>query len=195
MQWLYRTTLAAAAALAGAGPRAAGAQGITRENYLDYLPPRPRIVAQTRATAALHLFGDERDTAYRDADPADGIDDARARQLLAIAELFSPLLRRNNFSVPRDLETVLGRRQTLYVDTWLGNRRVRSDSVELGPAASGATDASSGNRDCATGPVAGAGNATVVGVSTGGVRRGARLMQIVSSGPRRTAADGAPGRP
>jgi hypothetical protein len=42
--------------------------------------------------------------------------------------------------VPRDLETVLGGRQTLHVDSWVGNRRVRSDSVELGTAASGATD-------------------------------------------------------
>jgi hypothetical protein len=124
-------------ALAVTESGAASAQGITRDNYRDYLPPLPRIVAQTRATGALHLYGDKQDSSYQDASPVDGIDDARARRLLALAEQFSPLVRRNNFSVPRDLEGILGTRPTLHVDSWRGNRRVRSDSVQLGTADDG----------------------------------------------------------
>ncbi|MFN2564569.1 MAG: hypothetical protein ABR499_06095 [Gemmatimonadaceae bacterium] len=132
MRWVAGKTLVVGIALAFAARAAAGAQGITRDNYKDYLPPQPRIVAQARATAALRLYGDERDPAYRDADPVDGVDDERARRLLALGELFSPLLRRNNFSVPRDLDAVLGPRHTLHVDSWIGNRRVASDSIVLG---------------------------------------------------------------
>jgi hypothetical protein len=132
MRRLLGTSLVVVAALAVSDPREAGAQGITRDNYRDYLPPLPRIVAQARATAALHLYGDERDSAYRDVDPVDGIDDGRARRLLFLAEQFSPLLRRNNFSVPRDLATVLGDHPLLHADSWTANHRVRSDSIELG---------------------------------------------------------------
>jgi hypothetical protein len=130
------------ATLAVIKPWAAGAQGITRDNYRDYLPPLPRIVGQTRATAALHLYGDEQDPAYRDVAPVDGIDDTRARRLLVLAEQFSPLLRRNNFSVPRDLATILGPHPALHVDSWVGNHRIASDSIALGaPADSGDGDA------------------------------------------------------
>jgi hypothetical protein len=123
-------------ALAVANVDAVEAQAITRDNYIDFLPPRPRIVAGTRATATLRLYGDPRDSAYRDADPVDGIDDARARRLLALGELFSPLLRRNNFIVPWDLDAILGPRHLLHVDSWVGNRRIASDSLVLGRATS-----------------------------------------------------------
>lgn len=133
------TTVLAAMTLGLTDVHRARAQGITRDTYRDYLPPRPPIVAQARATAALRLYGDERHPGYRDEDPVDGVDDARARRLLAIGELFSPLLRRNNFSVPRDLDAIFGPRHALHVDSWVGNRRVASDSIILGGALSGSS--------------------------------------------------------
>jgi hypothetical protein len=128
----FRTECAVACFAACAFTAAARAQGVTRDNYYDFLPPAPRIVAQSRASALLHLYGDSADRAYRDVDPADGVDDARERRLLQLAEQFSPLMRRNNFSVPRDPITMLGTHPLLHVDTWQDSRRVRSDSVDLG---------------------------------------------------------------
>ena len=90
-----------------------GAQQLPRAAYFDYLPPVPRIVSQTSASARLHLFGDARDSGFRDAAPPDGVDDRRAARLLSIAERFSPILRRNNFSVPRDLDGTMGLVHTL----------------------------------------------------------------------------------
>ena len=121
--------LAGALTLAG---HAGGAQQLPRTAYFDYLPPAPRIVSQTSASARLHLFGDTRDSSFRDAAPTDGIDDRRAARLLAIAERFSPILRRNNFSVPRDLDGTMGLVHTLSVDSWRRGRLVRSDSIALG---------------------------------------------------------------
>ncbi len=112
----------------------------TRENYVDYLPPLQRIVAQTPASARLYLYGDRQDTTYRDDAPVDGIDDARARRLAALAERFSPILRRNNFSVPRAFESVLGDPPLLLVDTWSGARRVASRAIDLSPRAPGTWD-------------------------------------------------------
>src|SRR5215212_12027544 len=110
----------------GATSRVLPAQAIPRDDYLRYLPPTPRIVTQTDASVRLRLYGDARDLAYRDADPADGIDDARGEWLLTIAERFSPLVRRNNTSVPRDLDRALGGRMMLAVDTWTDGRLVRA---------------------------------------------------------------------
>lgn len=112
----------------------------TRDNYLDFLPPLPRIVAQTAASARLSLYGDRQDAAYRDVAPVDGIDDLRARRLAALAAHFSPILRRNNFSVPRAFESVLGHPPLLLVDTWSGARRVRSRTIDLSPRAAEAWD-------------------------------------------------------
>ena len=128
--------LACAVALAG---HAAGAQQLPRAAYYDYLPPAPRIVSQTSASARLHLFGDVRDSNFRDAAPIDGIDDRRAARLLYIAERFSPILRRNNFSVPRDLDGTMGLVHTLSVDSWRRGRLVQSESIALGHSTEGAT--------------------------------------------------------
>ena len=128
--------LACALALGG---HAAGAQQLPRAAYYDYLPPAPRIVSQTSASARLHLFGDARDSGFRDAAPTDGIDDRRAAQLLFIAERFSPILRRNNFSVPRDLDGTMGLVHTLSVDSWRRGRLVQSESIALGHSTDGAT--------------------------------------------------------
>jgi len=110
---------------------ALSAQHIARDRYYVLLPPVPKIVSQTRASAALHLFGDVGDSSYRDAQPVDGIDDRRAQRLLILAERFSPILRRNNFSVPRDFRQILGPNVPLEVDSWRNGQLERSDSVSI----------------------------------------------------------------
>src|SRR3954454_70294 len=121
--------------LIGATPLSGAAQGITRDNYHDLLPPLPRIVGQTRASAALHLFGDASSPGYRDEAPVDGMDDAVARRLTQLATRFAPVMRRNNESVPRDPFAVLGE-PTLLVDDWLNGRRVGSQRIALGDGVS-----------------------------------------------------------
>jgi len=108
---------------------ALGAQHIARDRYYVLLPPVPRIVSQTRASVALSLFGDAGDSTYRDVQPVDGIDDNRARRLLQIAERFSPILRRNNFSVPRDFRDLLGPVLPLEIDFWRNGTREHSDTI------------------------------------------------------------------
>ena len=111
--------------------RTLGAQHIARDRYYALLPAVPRIVSQTRASAALALFGDARDSSYRDAQPADGIDDDRAQRLLQLAERFSPILRRNNFSVPRDFRDIVGSVLNLEVDSWRNGKLEHSDTVPV----------------------------------------------------------------
>src|SRR5688500_12709739 len=79
------------------------AQPIRRDEYLRHLPRTPAIIGQANASALLHLYGDTAGPDYSDRAPMDGIDDRRGAHLLAIAERFSPMLRRNNFLVPRDV--------------------------------------------------------------------------------------------
>lgn len=125
-------------AIAGAGSlpagSAVGAQAPTRTSYHASLPPAPSLVAQTDASARLHLYGDASLPGYRDVEPADGIDDIRADRLRAIAERFSPILRRNNFLVPRDVWWVLGDSAILHVDTWRDGVLTRSERIDLGAA-------------------------------------------------------------
>src|SRR5690242_20996401 len=121
------------------GGLAGGAQQLSRAAYFDYLPPVPRIVSQTSASARLQLFGDARDSGFRDVAPIDGIDDRRAARLLLIAERFSPVMRRNNFSVPRDLDGTMGPVHTLSVDSWKRGTLVQSESIALGSSTDGAT--------------------------------------------------------
>ena len=128
--------LACALALRG---HAGGAQQLPRTTYFDYLPPAPPIVSQTSASARLHLFGDARESTFRDAAPTDGVDDRRAARLLLIAERFSPILRRNNFIVPRDLDGTMGLVHTLSVDSWKRGKLVQSESIALGHSTDGAT--------------------------------------------------------
>jgi hypothetical protein len=104
---------------------------VARDGYYHHLPPMPRLVAETKASARLGLYGNRLDPKYIDRAPRDGIDDRRARRLLALAQRFSPILRRNNFSRPVDFRDALGGRPVLRVDTWRARRLVRSDSVLL----------------------------------------------------------------
>jgi len=106
-------------------------QKFTRETYFDYLAPQSPIIRQTAASTKLHLYGNPQDQAFRDQNPADGIDDARAERLHKLAAKFSPVLHKNNYSVPRDFTAMLrlkyhpqqnkvtfDSRPILYVDTW-----------------------------------------------------------------------------
>src|SRR5690349_14749427 len=127
--------LALACSFALIGLHALCAQHIARDRYYVLLPPVPKIVSQTRASAALHLFGDASDSSYHDAQPVDGVDDRRAQRLLTLAERFSPILRRNNFSVPRDFRQILGPNFPLEVDSWRNGQLERSDTVSIFSAA------------------------------------------------------------
>ena len=115
-------------------PCFASAQEITRDNYYGMIPPTPRIVGQTQASASLRLFGDRGSPTFRDVDPADGIDDARGARLMQLAERFSPIIRPNNISVPRDPFDVVGTPAVLHVDRWENAERVASDSLVLRPS-------------------------------------------------------------
>ena len=123
------------------------AQPVDREKYIRHLPGTALIVAEAPASARLHLYGDTAASGYIDRHPMDGIDDRRAARLLKIAERFSPVLRRNNYLVPRDVAWVLGERPWLKVDDWLDERRVRTDSlvIDLSWAKEDNAGADSGN--------------------------------------------------
>lgn len=104
---------------------------IRRDNYYFYVPSMPKLVTETLASQALHLYGDQRDAAYADGD-GNGIDDRRQAQLLRIADRFSPVLRRNNFSFPRDFKQVLGDQDILFADTWAAGHLAKSEGIRLG---------------------------------------------------------------
>src|SRR5215212_4730831 len=130
----YRTRCWLAATLSLAlPPELLRAQAVPRCSYLSQLPATPALVAQTAASARLQLYGDADAPGSSDALVTDGIDDRRAERLLAIAEQFSPILRRNTFVVPRDVWWVVGNQPVLQVDQWIDDRLVHSDSVTLGP--------------------------------------------------------------
>lgn len=114
--------------------RSANAQ-ITKDNYFTNMPPMSKIVAQTRASEEKALYGDRSSAHYHDED-ANGIDDTREIQLHAIARRFSPILRQNNFSFPRDFRRAIGNDDVLVVDTWHAGRLVSSEKVRLGWSAS-----------------------------------------------------------
>ena len=121
---------------------------ITRENYYDYLPPFPRIVTATRASVMFRLYGDTAAAGYRDDAPRDGVDDARAAQLQALVGRFAPVLRPNNFSVPRDLDAIFGSSWTLNVDGWTSaGAPLSRDSIRIAQFAPGRAGADSTSAD------------------------------------------------
>lgn len=135
--------------LLGCSAASAAGQNVERDYYYAYLPPMPRIVAQTSASAAFALYGDTAAAGYRDQRQPDGIDDTRAQRLLALAVRFAPILRRNNRSVPVDFREPLQYRPVLHVDTWSRGRRVGSDSVLLYDASSMVRSGTDGHVDTA----------------------------------------------
>ena len=128
----WRTGVLIAAIGTACGARGLAAQPVDRGSYYRMLPPKPRIVAQTPASATFHLFGDPGNPGFTDHNPADGTDDARGAVLLRLAERFSPILRPNNVSVPRHPFDVMNGDPVMHVDRWLNGRLVSSDSLQLG---------------------------------------------------------------
>ncbi len=114
----------------------AGAQ-IPLDQYLKYIPlTYPRIVRQTEASARFHLYGDPADASYRDVAPKDGVDDARAKWLQAVADRFAPIMVRNTPQFPMDFRTFYKTDSfPLFVERWdIARARfslVDSDRIDL----------------------------------------------------------------
>lgn len=97
------------------------AQAIPREEYLRYMPLEyVRLTEQTRASAALFLYGDRSSPTYRDVAPVDGVDDARHAVLHELGVRFAPYLVRNTIDRPMDFKKFMeiSRAFNLYVHTW-----------------------------------------------------------------------------
>lgn len=94
---------------------------VPRDEYLKLVPlSHPRLVPQTDASEALHLYGDREDPAYRDEEPRDGIDDRRHEILMALAVRFAPYLAQNTSEFPTNFEVYIENADSfpLYIDTW-----------------------------------------------------------------------------
>lgn len=76
------------------------------------------------------VYGDTSDLTYRDVAPADGIDDVRAARLTKVADRFLPILRKNNFSVPRRFADIPAA-TTMFADYWVNGRLVSKDSIRI----------------------------------------------------------------
>lgn len=114
------------------------AQETGSDNYLRFLPLEyPRIITQTTANAAFHLYGNPTDPNYKDLNPLDGIDDARGERLLQLAVKFAPYLVRNTTAIPMDFKKFMGGRKAfpLYVDTWEVSRAtaelIKTESIDF----------------------------------------------------------------
>jgi len=101
--------------------REARAQEVARDRYLKHVPlGAPRLVQQTAASAALHLYGDRADPGYRDDSPVDGIDDARYQILLSLVVGFAPYLVQNTTNMPTNFDVYIENRNSfpLRIDRW-----------------------------------------------------------------------------
>lgn len=114
------------------------AQEIRRDNYLRFVPLNyPRIIGQTAANAAFHLYGNPDDPNYKDANPVDGIDDARHQRLLELAVKFAPYLVRNTTSVQMDFKKFMEGRKAfpLHIDTWeisrAGGELIKTETIDF----------------------------------------------------------------
>jgi hypothetical protein len=99
----------------------ANGQEIPRREYLKYVPLNcPRLLQQTVATDALHLYGDRESPSYRDVNPVDGIDDDRYDILQSLAVRFAPYLVQNTANIPTAFETYIHNTTPfpLHIDTW-----------------------------------------------------------------------------
>lgn len=83
----------------------ASSQEDPRETYGRELSAAPPPQGRPRLNEIMNLYGVA--TAENDSMPADGIVDERAEKLRRIAAEFSPILRRNTESVPREFLTTL----------------------------------------------------------------------------------------
>src|SRR6266581_2161823 len=97
----------------------AAAQAIPKPDYVTYLPREaPLPVQSTAGSRQFQLFGDSMSSSYRDEAPRDGIDDARAEWLRALAVRFAPWLVRNSIDFPMDFRRFVeaGDWSTLFID-------------------------------------------------------------------------------
>ncbi len=153
--------------LLGLDAGALAAQDIPHDKYLNYMPLHyRRLVRQTDASSAFHLYGNRDDPSFRDEDPRDGVDDARGRLFHALGVRFAPFLVKNTTAAPMDFKKFMDQSSTflLTVDRWnIGVRppdldgqetidwanlleapcEVSGAGVQIGPPSR-----SSGNDDC-----------------------------------------------
>jgi hypothetical protein len=107
------------------------------DKYLKYVPlTYPRIIRQTDATEGFRLYGDPSDPSYRDVDPKDGVDDARARWLRTAARRFAPIMVRNTPQFPTDFRTFYNRTTfPIYRERWDVTRSefalIESEQIDL----------------------------------------------------------------
>jgi hypothetical protein len=129
---------------------------IPQDQYLRYVPlTYPRIIRQTEASARFHLYGDPGDPSYRDVDPRDGIDDARAKWLNTLAARFAPIMVRNTPQFPMDFRHFYARDSfPIFFERWDVARAtfslVDSQQVDLARLAANPCIApgTEGNDDC-----------------------------------------------
>jgi len=116
-----KSTLLILSAVILIGNVGARADEVPRDQYLKQVPlGRMRLVRQTTASEALHLYGDREAPGYRDANPVDGIDDARGEILRALAVRFAPILIQNTSNIPTNFDVYIANRDEfpLFIDTW-----------------------------------------------------------------------------
>lgn len=127
------------ASVTGLGVSSLAAQAIPKPDYFTYMPPGSGIslpIRQTRASAALHLFGDETSPGYRDVNPRDGIDDERNVWFLKLSERFAPWIVRHSVGFPMDLRRWLegGQPFPMFMDVFDVSRHeprlVRTDAID-----------------------------------------------------------------
>ena len=128
-----------AAALTGAWATGAAGQAIPKPDYFTYMPPgsgSAMPIQQTRASAALNLFGDQNAPGYRDVNPRDGIDDGRNVWFMQLSERFAPWIVRHAAGFPMDFRRWLegGEPFPMFLDVFDVSRHeprlVRTDAVD-----------------------------------------------------------------
>ena len=118
--YLRLALLAVFLGLSGGGNRLSAQQPYEGE-YIRFVPlSYPRLVSRTEANAFFDLYGDAGDSAYRDVDPVNGINDSRDLLLTRLGERFAPVLIQNTAAIPLDFKVFIKEAGSfpLFVDTW-----------------------------------------------------------------------------
>src|SRR2546430_15063389 len=145
MRWRPLGRIGFVVLLQSASTHRASGQAIPNPDYVTYLPRDVVLPVQaTSGTRLFHLFGDSTTPGYRDAAPRDGIDDARALWLRALAVRFAPWMVRNSVDFPMNFRPFIegGDASTLFVDAFdlsqarprlLGTQTVDFDQLLAAP--------------------------------------------------------------
>ncbi|HSR14294.1 MAG TPA: hypothetical protein VLL51_00980, partial [Gemmatimonadales bacterium] len=135
----FRLQIILAAALVTGLAGSLAGQAIPKPDYFTYMPPGSGSALptqQTRASAALHLFGDQNAPGYRDVDPRDGIDDRRNAWFMQLSERFAPWIVRHAAGFPMDFRRWLegGQPFPMFLDVFDVSRHeprlVRTDAID-----------------------------------------------------------------